>query len=72
MLGRLGMSVEEAIQAYTEFAKHVFSEKKLFLFRKETYKASKLESAVKKIIKGKLGDEDARMRASPQATPCKS
>ncbi|KAG8685911.1 hypothetical protein FRC08_012845 [Ceratobasidium sp. 394] len=53
MLGRLRMSVEQAITAYVQLARDIFSETKL-LWKEGTYKASNLESAIK-IIVGRYG-----------------
>ncbi|KAI5813017.1 acyl transferase/acyl hydrolase/lysophospholipase [Pyronema omphalodes] len=50
MLGRLQMSVADAIAAYSDFSKYVFSERK-HLFQEGYYKATKLEEAVKKVVK---------------------
>jgi hypothetical protein len=50
MLGRLQMTVEEAIQSYGEFAKDIFGRKKLFV-QEGKYKASKLKESIQKIAK---------------------
>lgn len=51
MLGRLRMSVDDAIQAYAKLSKKVFSQTKNGLAPDGRYKASNLEDAVKTIIK---------------------
>lgn len=56
MLGRLGMTVHEAISAYSDIVLKVFSESKT-LARDELYKASALEDALKNMIRYELGDE---------------
>jgi len=53
MLFRLRMSVDEAIQAYAELARHVFSEQKWF-FQDGKFKASRLEEAIATVIQGAL------------------
>jgi len=62
MLFRLGMSIEDAIDAYTVLAKQVFSEKKRLLLREEMFKATRLEEAVIGIIQMelKLGKDQAK------------
>lgn len=63
MLGRLRMSVDDALHKYAELSKEVFSDEK---FRGDgAFKASKLESAIKKVISAQpaaMNDPDARMR----------
>ncbi|KAF8062365.1 acyl transferase/acyl hydrolase/lysophospholipase [Lyophyllum atratum] len=72
MLGRLGMSVEEAIRAaYVEFARTVFSTKKRFS-QHGTFKASALEEAIKEIIFKYEGDQEAHMRTENPLTSCKT
>ncbi|KAG9084393.1 hypothetical protein FRC06_004099 [Ceratobasidium sp. 370] len=53
MLGRLRMSVQQAITAYVQLAGDIFSETKL-LWKEGTYKANNLEKAIK-IIVGRYG-----------------
>ncbi|KAJ7464155.1 FabD/lysophospholipase-like protein [Mycena latifolia] len=57
MLGRLRMSVEEAIQAYDTLAQAVFSETKRF-GQDGKFKASLLEGAIQKIVKEKSASQD--------------
>ncbi|KAG5651700.1 hypothetical protein H0H81_007733 [Sphagnurus paluster] len=72
MLGRLGMSVEEAIQEYLNLAKRVFSKKKWF-FQDGAYKARVLESVFKEVIAKHLdGDSDELMQGSMERTSCKT
>ncbi|KAJ7113901.1 acyl transferase/acyl hydrolase/lysophospholipase [Mycena epipterygia] len=52
MLGRLRMSVEDAISAYDQLAQEVFSETK-FIGQDGKFKASRLEAAVKRIVSEK-------------------
>jgi patatin-like phospholipase/acyl hydrolase len=60
MLGRLRLSADDAIEAYRKFAEHVFSEKK-WKGRDGTFKASKLEDAIKNIV-AESEDKDAQAR----------
>jgi hypothetical protein len=54
LLGRLRLSVPEAIDKYRLLAKQVFSEKKHFI-KDGKFKASNLENAIKEVIEWKLG-----------------
>ena len=54
LLGRLRLSVPEAINKYGLLAKQVFSEKKA-QGKDGTFKASNLERAIKETIEWKLG-----------------
>jgi len=49
MLGRLRMSVPQAIAEYVRLAEYIFSEKKL-KWKEGTFKARKLESAIKDVV----------------------
>ncbi|KAG6884535.1 hypothetical protein C0993_010318, partial [Termitomyces sp. T159_Od127] len=64
LLGRLCMSVEDAIGEYVKFAKKVFSERK-YMWQDGTFKASALEAAMKEVVarygNDPSGDENARM-----------
>ncbi|KAG8782384.1 hypothetical protein FRC12_020889 [Ceratobasidium sp. 428] len=65
MLGRLRMSVQEAIEAYTDLAKDVFSNTKI-PWKEGNYKATNLERAIK-IIVGRYGVPEPETSAlSPQ------
>jgi len=59
LLGRLKLSVPEAMEAYRSLAKNVFGEKKRFSDGKFNEKA--LEQAIKDTVKTKLGDSEERM-----------
>ncbi|KAJ6582705.1 FabD/lysophospholipase-like protein [Mycena vulgaris] len=59
MLGRLQMTVADAIKAYDSLAQAVFSEKK-HMGQDGTFKASLLEAAIKKIVE----------QNSPSRNPC--
>jgi hypothetical protein len=60
MLGRLRMSVDNAIDRYDSLAKRVFSEGKKIIGDGK-FKASVLEDVVKKIVEAETGDADTRM-----------
>ncbi|KAG6878412.1 hypothetical protein C0993_007013 [Termitomyces sp. T159_Od127] len=60
LLGRLCMSVADAISVYNEFAEKVFSETK-YVWQDGTFKASAFEAAVKEIVARYDGDENALM-----------
>jgi hypothetical protein len=64
MLGRLGMSVDEAKQYCSTIVKEVFSKKKRI--GGESFKATKLEAAVKRMLESYGAGADARMM-DPQA-----
>ena len=71
MLGRLRMSVEDAIACYGALAKTVFGDVKRFGDGK--FKASNLENAIKDIVKKQTGQEDERMMDSrPNGECCKT
>lgn len=59
MLGRLRMSVDDAIRAYTALAKKVFSKVKMFGDGK--YKATNLEAAVREIVGKYAHDAETTM-----------
>ncbi|KZS94755.1 FabD/lysophospholipase-like protein [Sistotremastrum niveocremeum HHB9708] len=59
LLGRLAMSVQEAITVYGKFAEDVFSDVKHFGEGK--FRAHTLEKIVKDVVKKKTGDSDEKM-----------
>jgi hypothetical protein len=61
LLGRLRLSVPEAIDKYRLLAKTVFSDKKS-LGKDGKFKASNLEKAIKDVVKEKLGPDRAEER----------
>lgn len=61
LLGRLRLSVPEAIDKYRQLAQEVFSDQKLLLGDGK-FKASKLEKAIKDVIEWKLGKGRANER----------
>jgi hypothetical protein len=81
MLGRLRMSVTEAIEHYGALAERVFSDAKL-IGGDGKFKATKLEDIIKEIVEAKTGRADelmmdprpegeaCRTYASPKRRPC--
>ncbi|KAI5816070.1 acyl transferase/acyl hydrolase/lysophospholipase [Pyronema omphalodes] len=63
MLGRLRMSTTEALAAYIELSTAVFSEKKVWILQEGLFKATKLETEIKKTISrySELHDSDSDM-----------
>lgn len=59
MLGRLGMTIDEAIACYAQFAEEVFSN--TTLVGEAKFSSRTLENIFKKIVKEKSDDEDERM-----------
>jgi hypothetical protein len=54
LLGRLRLSVADAIEQYRLLASRVFSDTKLF-YKDGKFKASNLEKAIKDVVEWKLG-----------------
>ncbi|KDQ53063.1 hypothetical protein JAAARDRAFT_96885, partial [Jaapia argillacea MUCL 33604] len=71
MLGPLRMSVTEAITTYGQMSEQVFSETK-WKGKDSTFKASKLEDFIKRILATKLGNPDARMLELGNDNPCRT
>ncbi|QRV80912.1 nephrocystin-3 protein [Ceratobasidium sp. AG-Ba] len=62
MVGLLGMDIDAAISAYSQLIERVFSDKKVLTTSGSgTYKASRLEEELKKIVRNATGDENTRM-----------
>ncbi|KZT37348.1 FabD/lysophospholipase-like protein, partial [Sistotremastrum suecicum HHB10207 ss-3] len=59
MLGRLGMTIDEAVACYAQFAEEVFST--TTLVGEAKFSSRTLENIFKKIVKEKTEDEDERM-----------
>ncbi|PVH79896.1 FabD/lysophospholipase-like protein [Cadophora sp. DSE1049] len=79
LLGRLRMSVPDAIKQYGELSEYVFSEQKrggigLFTTKNGKFKATKLEEAIRKVLVEKLGEtrDDELMLEADRATGCKT
>ncbi|KAF8600233.1 FabD/lysophospholipase-like protein [Ceratobasidium sp. AG-I] len=60
MLGRLGMSTSRAIENHGRFSE-VFSDKKFIARGTSVFKASKLETVLKAVVKETTGDPEERM-----------
>ena len=71
MLGRLRMDVESAIECYDQMAQQVFSDLK-FGFREGKFKASKLEEAIKSVVKKMTGDSETPLLESEEAIICRT
>jgi hypothetical protein len=72
MLGRLEMSIDECIKAYTDLSEDVFHKKRRIPINikgvlKERYDSKVLELAVKKILRDRELDENALFK-NPGAT----
>ncbi|KDQ55406.1 hypothetical protein JAAARDRAFT_195785 [Jaapia argillacea MUCL 33604] len=70
MLGPVCMSVAHAITTYCQMSEEVFSKTK-WKGKDSTFKASKLEDFIKKIVAGRLGDSEAQMLDLSCNDPCK-
>ncbi|KAG8690041.1 hypothetical protein FRC09_012163, partial [Ceratobasidium sp. 395] len=73
MLGLLGMNIDLAIAAYSRLVESVFSETKMIsMSGSGTFKASKLEEELKKIVRDATGDENTRIvKAQQDEQDCK-
>jgi hypothetical protein len=74
MLGRLRLTVDQAIDQYNQFAAHVFSNKKR-KGKDGTFKASKLEEAIKKVVESygvEHSPDERMMDPRPANTVCKT
>jgi hypothetical protein len=60
MLGRLRMSIDDAIKYYDSLTKRVFSEGKKTMGDGK-FKATALEDVIKEIVKARTGDADSHM-----------
>jgi hypothetical protein len=71
MLGRLQMSVTDAITDYGKLVEKVFSDTRLI--REDEFRASKLEEVFKGIVKEKTGKPDELMMdGRPEGSVCKT
>ncbi|KAK0117522.1 hypothetical protein ONS95_011862 [Cadophora gregata] len=72
LLGRLRLSVPQAIQKYGELSKHVFSEQKRG-WQDGKFKASRLEGAIRKVLVDTLGpDRDEERMLDVDTSGCKT
>ncbi|QRV92256.1 kinesin light chain [Ceratobasidium sp. AG-Ba] len=70
MVGRLGISIQQAIEYYIKLA-DVFAERKLF--GTTSFKTTKLQDALKSIVRDVTGDENTRMMDSTEnAAKCRT
>ncbi|CUA74452.1 Nephrocystin-3 [Mus musculus] [Rhizoctonia solani] len=69
MLGRLRMSIQNAIQAYSDLMESVFTDKKSI--GSTVYKGTKLQEALKTTVRNATGDQDEKMLET-QASECKT
>ncbi|QRW09969.1 kinesin light chain [Ceratobasidium sp. AG-Ba] len=69
MVGRLGMSIQRAIECYVKLAE-VFSERKRI--GTTTYKTTKLQVALKGMVRDVTGDENTRMMDTEESDECRT
>ncbi|CAE6489206.1 unnamed protein product, partial [Rhizoctonia solani] len=70
MLGRLRMPIAKAIERYARFVEEVFTDKKWY--GPTMYKATKLQEALKSIVREETGDEAALMYDGQESNACKT
>jgi hypothetical protein len=72
MLGRLKMSISEAVTSYNRLMSEVSSDRKaLTMGGSEAFKATTLERGLKEIVRGATGDEGERMMERlPESIKC--
>lgn len=81
MLGRLRMTLDECLEAYTELARTIFKPKRYkydvfnrardLLSAKERFNSSKLEHVVKDIIRERTGNENTSLHEPSESSACK-
>ncbi|KAF8961390.1 acyl transferase/acyl hydrolase/lysophospholipase [Flammula alnicola] len=71
MLGRLRMDVDQAIKYYDDLAKHVFSDPKRW-GGDGKFKATKLEEAIKSVVKDVTGDSESPLLEGDEAGVCRT
>ena len=71
MLGRLRMSVTEAIELYETLVETVFADVKV-IGGHSKFKATKLEAVIKKIVTERTGHADERMMDTREGEVCKT
>jgi len=71
MLGRLRMDVETAIKHYDVLAKHVFSHPKRWRGDGK-FKATRLEEAVKAMVRETTGNSESPLLDYNEATYCRT
>ncbi|CAE6430660.1 unnamed protein product, partial [Rhizoctonia solani] len=70
MLGRLQMSIDKAISEYVKFVEHVFKEKKWSA--PTMYKGTKLQEALRAMIRGATGNEAEMINKGQASDGCKT
>ncbi|CUA74258.1 Kinesin light chain [Rhizoctonia solani] len=70
MLGRLRMPIDKSIEKYAKLVEEVFKEKKIS--GTPMYKATKLEQALKTMMREVTGDAAEMMREDQSNNPCKT
>lgn len=62
MLGRLGISVDQAIEEYRDLSKEIFGDKKMF-FSDGIFKATNLQKAIQSVVQryDPQGDPNAKL-----------
>ena len=70
MLGRLRMPIQKAIQEYSNLMETVFTDKKSI--GSTAYKGTKLQDALKTMVRDATGDEDEKMLESKSDSECKT
>ncbi|KAF8961360.1 acyl transferase/acyl hydrolase/lysophospholipase [Flammula alnicola] len=71
MLGRLRMDVDKAIKCYDDLAKDVFSDPKRW-GGDGKFKATKLEEAIKSVVKDVTGDSESPLLEGNEAGVCRT
>lgn len=72
MLGRLGMSLDEAIRAYSALVEEVFSHPK-YTFWNGKFRSTLFEQTIKDIVAKQTHSEDTKMLDDgPQSSGCKT
>jgi hypothetical protein len=71
MLGRLRMSIDETIAAYQTLTKMVFAKPK-YTTGEGKFSASKLQNAIRAVIRPNLGDADAKLLDASVCKTCVS
>jgi len=71
MLGRLRMDVDAAIKHYDTMVEQVFSDPKARL-GDGRFKATKLEAAIKSVVKDVTGDSESPLLERNESTVCRT
>jgi len=72
MLGRLRMGVETAIDTYNNLGKQVFSDPKRCQWRRDgKFKATKLEKAIKSVVREETGNSEEPLLEVRDTSVCR-